>query len=170
MIWKFLKQKSILKWEFVSGSWKLAYEYSHLSSLLAASGEQCRKKAVFSGQLRVISRQLEAHMRHLHISHNASFLPPKILHKHCYQFLLGRLLYPGEIKNKGYAKYWGANKVDYGRCASGVFGLFSLYLQSQTKNQLGRLYNLTVVHFNAQKRKFSLLLNSPPSTLFNVGI
>ena len=25
---------------------------------------------------------------------------------------------PGEMKNKGYAKFWGANKVHYGRCAS----------------------------------------------------
>ena len=31
------------------------------------------------------------HMRHLHISHNEAYLPPKILHKHCFQFLLGRL-------------------------------------------------------------------------------
>ena len=43
-------------------------------------------------------------IRHCHISHNASYLSPNILHKHCFQFLLGRLLYPGEMKNKGYAK------------------------------------------------------------------
>ena len=29
--------------------------------------------------------------RHFHISHNAPYLLPKILHKHCFQFLLGRL-------------------------------------------------------------------------------
>ena len=47
---------------------------------------------------------------------------PKILHKHCLQFLLGRLQYPGEMKNKGYVKFWGVNMVHYacyGRCASG---------------------------------------------------
>ena len=27
-------------------------------------------------------------------------------------FLLGRLQYPGEMKNKSYAKYWGANSLD----------------------------------------------------------
>ena len=43
-------------------------------------------------------------IRHFHISHNAPYLPPKILHKHCFQFLLGRLWYPGEMKNKGYAR------------------------------------------------------------------
>ena len=31
------------------------------------------------------------------------------------------------MKNKGYAKFWGANKVHYGRCASGV----SLHNQQQ---------------------------------------
>ena len=30
-------------------------------------------------------------MRRLCISHNAPYLPSKILHKHCFQFLLGRL-------------------------------------------------------------------------------
>ena len=30
-------------------------------------------------------------IRHLHISHNAPYLPRKILHKHCFQFPLGRL-------------------------------------------------------------------------------
>ena len=29
------------------------------------------------------------------------------------------------------------------------------------QNQLGRLYNLTVVHFNPEKTEFSLLLNIP---------
>ena len=41
------------------------------------------------------------------ISHNAPYLPPKILHKHCFQLLLGRLKYLGEVKNKGYAKFGG---------------------------------------------------------------
>ena len=59
-------------------------------------------------------------IRHLHISHNTPCLPPKILHKHCFQFLLGRLKHPGELKNRGYAKFWGeANKVYCGRCANG---------------------------------------------------
>ena len=41
------------------------------------------------------------------ISHNAPYLPPKILHKHCFQLLLGRLKYLVEVKNKGYAKFGG---------------------------------------------------------------
>ena len=31
---------------------------------------------------------------------HAPYLPPKILHNHCFQFLLGRLQYPGEMKTK----------------------------------------------------------------------
>ena len=34
-------------------------------------------------------------------------------------FPLGPLQYPGEIKNKSYAKFWEVNKVNYGRCANG---------------------------------------------------
>ena len=60
-------------------------------------------------------------IRHFHISHNAPCLPPNILHKHCFQCLLGL---PGEMKNKGYAKFGGrggggANKVHYEKFESG---------------------------------------------------
>ena len=41
-------------------------------------------------------------IRHLHISHCTACLPPKILHKHCLQFLLGQLKYAGKMKTKGY--------------------------------------------------------------------
>ena len=53
-------------------------------------------------------------IRHLHISHNAPYLASQILHKHCFQFLLGRLLYPGEMKNKG----WGGGGPNK-RCIKG---------------------------------------------------
>ena len=33
-------------------------------------------------------------------------LLPRILHKHCFQFLFGRLWYPEEMKNKGYAIFF----------------------------------------------------------------
>ena len=60
-------------------------------------------------------------IRHLHISHNTFCLPPSHLQKHCLQFLLVGLLYPGEIKNKDYAKFGrggGQNKLRYGWCVS----------------------------------------------------
>ena len=31
---------------------------------------------------------------------------PKILHKHCLQFLLGVRMTPRETENKAYAKFW----------------------------------------------------------------
>ena len=43
---------------------------------------------------------------HLHISHSASYLPPKILHNFCFLFLLGITAVPREIKNNAYAKFW----------------------------------------------------------------
>ena len=52
---------------------------------------------------------------HFHISHNAPYLPPNILHKDCFLFLL---VPPGEMKNKGYAKFGRGNKVHYGKCES----------------------------------------------------
>ena len=33
--------------------------------------------------------------------------PPKILHKHCLQFLLGVKMAPRETENNAYAKFWG---------------------------------------------------------------
>ena len=32
---------------------------------------------------------------------------PKILHKHCFQFLLGVKMAPRETENNAYAKFWG---------------------------------------------------------------
>ena len=46
----------------------------------------------------------------LHISHNAPYLPPRILHNLCFSFLLGTTAVPREIENNAYAKFWGANK------------------------------------------------------------
>ena len=41
--------------------------------------------------LAYLHRKSRCEIRHLHISHNAPYLPPKSLHKHCFQFLLGQL-------------------------------------------------------------------------------
>ena len=32
---------------------------------------------------------------------------PKILHKHCFQFLMGVKMAPRETENNAYAKFWG---------------------------------------------------------------
>ena len=60
-------------------------------------------------------------IRHVHISHNAPFLPPpphpppplppKILQKLCFSLLLGITAVLREIENNANAKFWLANKV-----------------------------------------------------------
>ena len=60
-------------------------------------------------------------IRHLHISHNAPYLLPQILHNLCFLFLLRFTAIQREIENNAYGKCWGVNKVQYGRCVSGVY-------------------------------------------------
>ena len=43
-----------------------------------------------------------------------------------FHFSLGITAVPREIENNAYAKFWGASKVHFGRCASG--GLFFFLL------------------------------------------
>ena len=53
-------------------------------------------------------------IHHLYISHNVPYLPPKICISVVFNFVWDGC--KTEMKNKGYAKFWGANKVHYGRC------------------------------------------------------
>ena len=52
-------------------------------------------------------------LRHLHVSHNAPYLPPKSWHDLCFSFLLNITAAPREIENNAYAKFWGANNMHY---------------------------------------------------------
>ena len=54
--------------------------------------------------------QISILIHHFHIDHHASCLPPKVLHNHCFQFLLGITVVPREYKENSYAKIWGVNK------------------------------------------------------------
>ena len=47
-------------------------------------------------------------IHHFYMSHNT------LLHNHCFYFLLGLTIVPGEIENDAHATFWGANKVYYG--------------------------------------------------------
>ena len=58
------------------------------------------------------------YIRPFHISHNAPYLPPKILHNLCFSFLLGITPVPREIENDAYAKNLGAGLGDM-RCIMG---------------------------------------------------
>ena len=53
--------------------------------------------------------QLQIAMSLLYISHNAPYLPPKILHNLCFSFLLGITAVPREIENNAYATFGGAS-------------------------------------------------------------
>ena len=61
---------------------------------------------------------LDSLILHFHISHSTPYSPPKILHNLCFSFLLGITVVPREIENNAYAKFWGANKVHFGGCAT----------------------------------------------------
>ena len=55
------------------------------------------------------------------ILHHICPHPPQIFHNLCFSFLLGITVAPREIENNAYANFWGANKVHYEKCGSGVF-------------------------------------------------
>ena len=75
---------------------------------------------VHSHRRRQTSFFKECNVRHFHISHNAPYLPSKILHNLCFSFLLGLTAVPREIEYTAHAKFLGANKVHYGKCGSGL--------------------------------------------------
>ena len=58
-----------------------------------------------------VKYESSAFIHYFHTHHNA---PSKILHNHCFQFLLGITVVLIEIQDNGYAKFWGVNKVHYG--------------------------------------------------------
>ena len=68
-------------------------------------------------------------VRHLHISHDAAYLPPKF--RVTFVFHFSWVLQPSQqkLKNNAYEKFLGANKVHYGRCASGVLRIQQSPLQ-----------------------------------------
>ena len=73
-------------------------------------------------ELKVSKEIWDPSIHHFHTDHNAPCLPPKILHNHCCQFLLGITVVPREIEDNGYAKFWEVNKVHYGLCKIGEYG------------------------------------------------
>ena len=58
--------------------------------------------------------------------HNTLCLSPQILHKHCFQFLLGIRIILRENKNNAYAKFEGTNKEHYGIFRSGLLSMHPL--------------------------------------------
>ena len=54
---------------------------------------------------------------------------PKILHNHCFQFLLDVTVVPREIEDDDYANFWGANKVHYDLCENGELPMMAEVLK-----------------------------------------
>ena len=97
-------------------------------------------------------------IRHLHISPKYT-LPPNLLHNLGFWFPLGISVVPKEIEENACAKFWGANKVYYGRCANGE--LTTLVWSRWLDNGLVLFCVLTeltfttdLVHKNANKKNF----------------
>ena len=65
---------------------------------------------------KVMIMKMTIHYLHNPIIH--LFYPPKILHNHCLQVLLGHEDVLREIKNNAYANFWKVKEVYYGICAS----------------------------------------------------
>ena len=102
--------------------------------------------------------QAQPRLTHLKIGHfekyhNTLCLSPQILHKYCFQFLLGLTIIPRENKNNAYAKFGLINKEYYGIFQSGLsiaeasfFARF-LWLDAATCRRLIVLTQLTFFVF-----------------------
>ena len=71
---------------------------------------------------------------------------PKILHKHCLQFLLGDKMAPREAENNAYAKFWGDKQraLWYFMVFSGVVNIGAEQLHSDTEIATALTLHLTL--------------------------
>ena len=60
------------------------------------------------------------------------------LHNLCFSFLLGITAVLRDIENNACAKFWGANKVHYGKCGSGVYLLLLFFLHFRVAYNSGK--------------------------------
>ena len=83
-------------------------------------------------------------IHHFHVDHNGPCLPPRTLHKYCFQFLLGITVIPREIKGNGYAKFggrgWGRGGGGLTRCILRVVELiYSVFQGEESVKEARRL-------------------------------
>ena len=74
--------------------------------------------------IRFVILLLKKLILHLHKSHNTSLLPPKILHNHCLQVLLGHDESQGKFKTMPMQNYFGGRSGVLWYCASREFCLY----------------------------------------------
>ena len=104
---------------FFSFPLSLAFRHQSLAcysrfSLSTLRKTKCLRRRQSLSHKKVAGLKIKFTFRYFHIDHNAPRSPPKILHNCCFQFLLGITVVPREIKDNGYAKFSGVNKVHYG--------------------------------------------------------
>ena len=97
-------------------------------------------------------------IHHFHIAHNTLCLPPpKILHKHCFQFLLGRLYVPRETENNADEKFLGGKQSVLWVCGSGQSEVakskFQLNLTRTPNKKLIKSINSIITILNCQSAK-----------------
>ena len=99
--------------ELNSGAW-----------IAGSSALTARPRCLCRGGMKVVSKSFcksSPLVDRLLCHDSVSCLPPKILHNHCFQFLLGITVVPREIEYNDYSRVWGVNKVHSGRCENGEF-------------------------------------------------
>ena len=82
--------------------------------------------------------QAYVYIGHFWKYHNTLCLSPQILHKHCFQFLLGFTMVPRENKNNAYAKFRGTDKEYYGIFRTGLlvqWAIFELCKDEKTQSR-----------------------------------
>ena len=116
---------------------------------------------------------ISLHIHHFHIDYNDHCLRPKILHNHCFQFLLGVAVVPREIEDNGYAKFWRLNKVHYGLCENGELWRFSIIMfeeySSETQGRsVGSGKPEAKVFKSGRKSPWNATLNEPVPLLIRI--
>ena len=108
------------------------------------------------------------------MDYNDPCLRPKILHNHCFQFLLGIAVVPREIEDNGYAKFWGLNKLHYSLCENEELSRFSIIMfeeySSETQGRsVGSGITEAKVSKNERENPWDATPNEPTYWSFNKG-
>ena len=118
-------------------------------------------------------RNISLHIHHFYMDHNDPFFSLKILHNHCFQFLMGITVVAKEIEDNGYAKFWGLNKVHYGLCENGEISLFPIIMfeeySSETQGRsVGSGKREAKVFKKGQESPWDANLNEPVPQLIRI--
>ena len=92
-----------------SGTWPLCFWLAHERGCVTAVQfilfNFAKYPPSIAMELKVSKEIWDCSIHHFHIDHNAPCLLPRLLHNHCFQFLLGITVVPREIEDNGYAKF-----------------------------------------------------------------